>query len=175
MTEQRHYQESDAGVEWSTPRYIWQPLADALNGFTLDPASGAEATPIAAQTFTEADNGLAQDWRGDVWVNPPYSREDNPKWARKAYGEAQRSDVDTITALVPSATGSDWFQSCYATADYLTLVDHRVSFGGAESGASFDVVIASFGSFPEEYRDALAALGCIVEPRQETTQTTLET
>lgn len=46
------YAEHDTGPEWGTPEWIWRPLSEALDGFDLDPASGAEPKPIAARRFT---------------------------------------------------------------------------------------------------------------------------
>lgn len=72
MTESPPNSDSEAGVEWGTPEYVVSPLSDALDGFDLDPASGAEPVPYADERYTVEDDGLAQDWFGDVWLNPPY-------------------------------------------------------------------------------------------------------
>jgi len=156
----KHYDSHDAGPEWGTPEWIWKPLADSLGGFDLDPASGAEAAPIADTRFTVKDDGLAQDWFGDVWLNPPYGREFNRKWASKVGEEWQAGNPDTMTVLVPASMETDWFQGTYIHADYLTFLDKRVSFIGAgDTSASFPSVICSIGEFPVEYHDALSILG----------------
>ena len=155
-----------AGPEWGTPSYIWEPLSDAVGGFDLDPASGAESEPIAADRIAIEDNGLTAEWYGDVWTNPPYSRDHNPIWAEKIAYEATRSEVNSITALVVASTSSKWFQDHYTKADYLTLIDHRIRFESDDSyaGASFDNVIVSFGSFGRRYISALEELGTIYRP-----------
>lgn len=167
MSEIRHYDSLDAGVEWGTPRHIWKPLGDSLPprgqpGFTLDPASGAEPEPIARNRFTVEDDGLAQDWYGHVWLNPPYSREHNPLWGKKVLMEWRSGNVKSITALIPASTETGWFQDHYAKADMLTFLSERVNFIGAgDNGASFPSVIATFGlpALPRGYIEALEDLG----------------
>ena len=166
-----HYDSHNAGVEWATPSWIYRPLKDALNGFDLDPASGAEQTLIADHTYTKQENGLAQEWFGNVWVNPPYGSEHNEDWAKKVSAEIH--NTKTITALVPASTDTQWFQNHYAHAEYLTFIDGRVNFNG-EGPASFPSVICSFGEFNAGYVQALSTLGFVSEPQTEQTQTPMK-
>lgn len=55
-----------------TPRWVFQGLGLA---FDLDPASplgGGDFVP-ARKKLTIEDDGLAHDWHGMVWLNPPFS------------------------------------------------------------------------------------------------------
>lgn len=170
-----HYDSHNAGPEWGTPEWIWKPLANSLvNGFTLDPASGAEPSPIASNRYTVEDNGLEQEWHGHVWLNPPYGRNHNPQWGEKTKNEWQAGNVKSITALIPASTETDWFQDNYARADVLTFVDSRVKFiGGGDNGASFPSVIATFG-LEAVTRDYVSALKQIGKPYPNTQQILVE-
>ena len=57
---------------WFTPKWVFEGL-DLL--FDLDVAAPPFGVPWipARSIFTEDDDGLAQDWQGVVWCNPPYS------------------------------------------------------------------------------------------------------
>lgn len=59
-----------ATVEWYTPPYIIEVLG---NDFDLDPAAPKREWYTARKCFTKEDDGLAQDWKGFVFLNPPYS------------------------------------------------------------------------------------------------------
>lgn len=59
-----------ATVEWYTPPYIIEALG---NDFDLDPAAPKREWYTARKCFTKEDDGLAQDWKGFVFLNPPYS------------------------------------------------------------------------------------------------------
>ena len=59
--------------KWSTPQWFCDEQ-NARFWFTLDVCASAENAKCA-RYFTEADDGLAQSWRGEVcWMNPPYGR-----------------------------------------------------------------------------------------------------
>lgn len=63
-----------------TPRWIFDGLGLV---FDLDPASpvdGGDCVP-AVKKYTSADDGLAQEWHGRVWLNPPFS--ESTAWADK--------------------------------------------------------------------------------------------
>lgn len=162
MSEQPHNSDSDAGVEWGTPKKYVLPLKRTIGAFDLDPASGAEPTEYAETKYTKEDDGLAQDWFGHVWLNPPYSRPDNPKWAKKTYEEVP--NTESITALVPASTSESWWQSYYSQADLFCFVDGRIGFNGAgENGASFSSVFCIFNAqnLPHEFFVELSRMGVI--------------
>lgn len=56
--------------EWLTPPSI----IEALGVFDLDPCAPiVRPWPTAINHFTIEDDGLAQNWEGRVWCNPPYA------------------------------------------------------------------------------------------------------
>ena len=61
--------------EWWTPAELVEAARDVLGVIELDPAScaGAQATVRARRFHTLEDDGLAQEWSGAVWLNPPGS------------------------------------------------------------------------------------------------------
>lgn len=66
-----HHSTSMKEETWLTPPYIIQ----ALGPFCLDPCAATDQPWSTAVTqFTKPENGLARDWFGFVWCNPPYGR-----------------------------------------------------------------------------------------------------
>lgn len=63
------FQRSVASDEWYTPPYITK----ALGEFDLDPCA-ARGWITAKNHLYKEDDGLANEWHGRVWLNPPYSR-----------------------------------------------------------------------------------------------------
>lgn len=82
-----------------TPPLILDLVREYFGGtIYLDPAT-EPGNPTGAQFFfTEADNGLIQDWDHPVFVNPPYGRV-LQEWAEKIGLEAARGT--NIVALLP--------------------------------------------------------------------------
>ena len=69
-------------AEWHTPRRIIDCVLKVMGEIDLDPCSnakGREANVPARVHFTKHDDGLAQTWRGRVYMNPPYG-EATERW-----------------------------------------------------------------------------------------------
>lgn len=106
--------------EWLTPPHIIQ----ALGSFDLDPCSPGDRRPwdTAAQHYGIHDNGLAQPWRGRVWLNPPYGRE-TEKWL------ARLADHGNGIALIFARTETAmFFSEVWEKADALLFLRGRLHF-----------------------------------------------
>lgn len=143
--------------EWSSPPDVVRPLNEAIGGFDLDPCSGAEQSPFADETYTEDDDGLAQEWFGSVWVNPPYS--DMSSWVDKATAEAVCDGVETVVFLCKGDSSTQWWQTAAADATLITAIDGRLSFGDGENSAPFPSHIVVFGEVDSALVDALGEQG----------------
>ena len=93
------------GREWETPPEVFDPLNQEFQ-FTLDPCATA-ATAKCKHFFSEADNGLDQDWGHErVFMNPPYGRE-VAVWTRKARDSARKGAL--VVGLLPASTDLAWW------------------------------------------------------------------
>ncbi len=63
---------SSKSPKWGTPEHIVE-LARKVGYIHLDAASSPEFNTIiqALMIYTELDNGLAQEWNGNIFLNPP--------------------------------------------------------------------------------------------------------
>lgn len=108
-------------VEWWTPQAIFDALGVR---FDLDPCAppfpAAPWLPVD-QRYSLPDDGLALDWSGRVWLNPPYGRE-AASWVRKlvAHGNG--------IALVFVRSDAAWGQEAIESADAVCLIRGRLSF-----------------------------------------------
>jgi hypothetical protein len=142
-----------AGDEWNTPRHI----IDALGPFDLDPATPPQQPwPTARRRFTRADDGLLQQWRGFVWLNPPYS--DVRPWLAKL------AEHGAGIALVPASTGCRaWAASVYPAAAGVAFHIARIKFcdargSSAKYNAGFYSAFVAYGAeAAERLRTAIAA------------------
>jgi phage N-6-adenine-methyltransferase len=146
---------------WATP----QPFFDACHrifGFTLDVCATAENAKCE-RFYTEADNGLAQEWLGACWMNPPYGRTIG-KWMRKARESAQNGA--TVVCLVPARVDTRWWHD-YATHGQITFLRGRLKFGDAESSAPFPsaLVVFSKTSGRKYYKQCIACDDIFVAER----------
>lgn len=170
----KHREGSDDD-EYATPPSLWRPLARAVGGFDVDPASGAESQPIADTRYTAADDGLAQPWHGDVWCNPPFGDASSTgaskreRWLKKARTEARRDAVRSVTVLVPVYTSAQWFHDHVVAAPVLCLLGPgRLEFEAPDEdgGVSFASCVAVYGSPPGALVEALEAKGAVFRGRE---------
>jgi len=152
-------QETD---EWSSPRELVEPLDEAIGGFDLDPCSGAENSPFAAEVYTEDDDGLEQTWFGDVWVNPPYSA--MKQWTQKAVKESNREAVSSILYLCKGDSSTDWWQDAIQEANLVGTVGHRLKFGDGENSAPFASHVLVFGEVDSSVVAELSENGHVLQP-----------
>ena len=156
--------------EFATPGKIWRPLARAVDGFDLDPASGAESAPIADDRLTREDDGLVKPWYGDVFLNPPWSTNGDAsakeEWLSKVRNEIQRQEVRRIVVLLPVDTSTHWFHDHVVDADALCFVGPgRISFEGGDRNPSFGLLIAVFGPVDGELADVFDSFGAVFRGR----------
>jgi len=135
----------DTAVHFSSATDMWetpQPTFDILHaefGFEVDVCALPENAKCA-RYYTPAEDGLAQEWIGKCWMNPPYGREIG-KWVRKAYEAAQRGA--TVVCLLPARTDTAWFHD-YCKKGEVRLLRGRLKFGGSKNSAPFPSMVVIF-------------------------------
>ena len=129
---------SSATDEWATPQDFFDRL-NAEFGFTLDVCALPESAKCEAY-FTPETDGLAQDWRGVCWMNPPYGREIG-RWMRKAWESCIAGA--TVVCLVPARTDTAWWHD-FAMRGEIRYVRGRLKFGNAKNSAPFPCAVVVF-------------------------------
>lgn len=104
-------------MQWYTPRHI----LDALGPFDLDPCASPEPRPwpTAAVHMTETHDGLALDWFGMVFMNPPYGRQVGA-WMERIV------EHNHGIALVFARTDTAWFQRAAPRASAMLFLAGRI-------------------------------------------------
>ncbi len=96
----------------------------------LDPASSevANRTVKAKQFYNAEDDGLRHEWRGRVWMNPPYSSKLIRRFCAKLVESVKVGKVIAAIVLVNNATETGWFQSLAPVASACVFTSKRVRF-----------------------------------------------
>lgn len=151
---------SSATPEWYTPARILDRARQVLGTIDLDPASSAAANEdVQATTFyTQDDNGLAQPWRGNVYMNPPYGDEIG-QWVERLCTAYTSMDVESAIALLPARTDTKWFALLRDFA--LCFVRGRLKFSGSDQGAPFPSVVVYLGDDYDKFISAFGDIGDI--------------
>jgi|SRR5579885_2665591 hypothetical protein len=103
---------------WLTPRYILDPLGV----FDLDPCAAAESPGwVSRNYFTKAEDGLAREWSGRVFMNPPFSN--TVPWLKRA--SEHRNGITLVPASVESQA---WREFVWTRAACVLLLHGRTRF-----------------------------------------------
>jgi len=142
--------------DWATPQYFVDLVEKEFSlKFTLD-VCAYDHTAKAKKWFTEADDALTQEWKGNCWMNPPYGQA-IPIWLDYAYKQSQKHG-STIVCLVPARTDTVWFHTA-AQRGSLYLLKGRIAFERANGEdtehkpGAFGSVLIAFG--PDTVPDSI--------------------
>lgn len=134
---------------WETP----QDFFDKLNGifkFNLD-ACAEHSTAKVDSYFAKEDNALDKDWKGVVWCNPPYSREQKI-FISKAYEESLKGS--TVVCLIPARPETKmWQELIFKNASQVCFIKGRLKFGGVKTNAPFPSALVVFGNTKYDLSD----------------------
>lgn len=124
---------------WATPQHLFDQLNEQFR-FETDVCATAENAKCA-QFYTVEQNGLAQDWRGVCWMNPPYGRTIGA-WVKKAHDSAVQNGA-TVVCLVPARTDTKWWHE-HCMHGEITFIRGRLKFGNATNPAPFPSAVVVF-------------------------------
>lgn len=127
--------------DWLTPPEI----ISSLGRFDMDPcASQFQPWRTATHQFTIEDDGLARDWSGRVWCNPPYGPHAE-KFLKRM------SEHGNGIALIFARTETKAFQEyCWKRSSGMLFMAGRIKFrlpgGGVSGPAGAPSVLISYGA-----------------------------
>lgn len=137
-----HQPQSSKNVDWVTPRWILEPLGK----FDLDPCTPHQMPwDTAEKRLTRSHDGLACNWFGRVWLNPPFDKRSRWNFLKRM------AEHGNGIALIAASTEVKWFKEWvwgYATS--ILFLSERPYFhhpdgtkGKSNSGCS--ICLAGYG------------------------------
>lgn len=151
--------QSGGSEHWYTPLPHIEAARGVLGAIDLDPASSdiANRTVRAGRYYTVDDDGLAHDWHGRLWMNPPYGEPAGRFVAKLADHLADGSVTAAIVLVSLHAMSAQWFSPLFE--GLLCVTNGRVKFTDQEGNPgspTFGSVFAYFGPerdlFAKEFR-----------------------
>ena len=167
LNKKPHVANNSGENEWYTPKDYIDRARQVMGTIDLDPASNEIANNVvqADKYFTVADDGLAQKWSGNVWMNPPYASELIGKFSDKLIKDLP--DIDNAIVLVNNATETDWFNTLVHEASAVCFPDERVKFYAPDGRIAQPLqgqAILYYGQKTKEFIDAFGDKGWCAYP-----------
>lgn len=139
---------SSKSCEWETPQALFDKL-DSEYHFTLDVCAD-EQNHKCQQYFTIQDDGLAHEWSGRCWMNPPFGR-GIKAWVQKAYDEVQRGNAELVCCLVPVRSDTAWWHD-FCMHGEIHFIRGRIRFSNSQNNAPFPCCYVIFKRVEEGKR-----------------------
>ena len=114
---------------WSTPLSLYKQLDEEFN-FNMDPC------PLRSLT-----DGLDLDWKGNIFINPPYSNVE--AFLKKGIEELEKN-ANTLVYLLASRTDTKWFHKYIYNKAEIRFIKGRLKFGDNKNSAPFPSMIVIF-------------------------------
>lgn len=174
MSNHQLINQDSGNTEWFTPPEIIEAARTVMCKIDLDPASCSEANKIvkADRFYTKEEDGLALPWFGNVWLNHPFSKANNPKWITKLLYEYSISvatgkrNMYQACCICFAATSEKWFRpllylpQCflYRRTNYLNEAGEKVK--GVTKGS----VVTYIGPNVDRFADIFTTMGVVKVP-----------
>ena len=121
----------------------------------------------ATAFYTQSDNGLAYEWEGRVWLNPPYGRDggesNQATWSARLIEEYRAGRVTEAVLLVNAVTDRVWFAPLWDFT--ICFTDHRIRFydeSGEAGSPTHGNALIYFGEHKDRFVDAFKGFGPVV-------------
>ena len=152
--------------EWYTPKEYIEAARKVMGTIDLDPASTLLANTIvkAEQIYTIDDDGLAQEWIGNIWLNPPYAGDLIQQFVGKLSEEIHLGNVESAIVLVNNATETKWFLMLVEIAPAICFPTGRVKYWGIDGSIGMPLqgqAIIYIGDKSEAFCDEFKQFGWI--------------
>lgn len=121
-----HITNNSGNQEHYTPARFIDSARVVMGSIDLDPASNIVANEwIKARTFyTKENQGLDKEWRGNVWMNPPY----DSKSLKPLIDKLLHESIEQAVVLTNNNTDTKNGQRLLQWASAICLVSGRVRF-----------------------------------------------
>ena len=165
-----HVSRNSGNNEWYTPPQIIEAARKAMGTIELDPASSkvANKTVRAKKFFCAVDKGQSKTWKGNVWLNPPYSQPLVSEFCNAVVEAYTSKSIPAACVLTNNATETEWGQLLMSNASAVCFLTGRVKYldetGEPANTPLQGQCVCYFGTKPAVFRDAFMGLGKMLKP-----------
>ena len=153
--------------EWYTPPEYIEAARAVMGSIDLDPATSeiAQSKIRANKYLTASDDGLAHDWFGNVWLNPPYSQPAIMHFLQKLTGEYSAGNIEQAVCLTHNYTDTAWFQLAASVCEAVCFTRGRIGFlspSGEKAAPTQGQAFFYYGPNRQRFAEVFSSFGFVV-------------
>lgn len=150
-----------------TPKEYLASARTVMGAIDLDPASNpmAQENVGADRYFTVDDDGLTQEWAGNVWMNPPYTARVINRFIDKLVDHYAAGEVTQAIVLTNNNTDTSWFHQGAKAAAAVCFTAGRINFlkrDGSRSSPTNGQAFLYFGENLSAFKNEFAKHGMVM-------------
>lgn len=150
-----------------TPKEYLASARTVMGAIDLDPASNpmAQENVGADRYFTVDDDGLTQEWAGNVWMNPPYTARVINRFIDKLVDHYAAGEVTQAIVLTNNNTDTSWFHQGANAATAVCFTAGRINFlkrDGSRSSPTNGQAFLYFGENLSAFKNEFAKHGMVM-------------
>ena len=113
-----------------TPTKYIEAVREVMGGIDLDPASNtyAQKTVKAEGWYDEDEDGLLQEWKGRVFLNPPYAYPTVKHFIERLCAEFEAEKVTAAILLTNNNTDTAWWHLAARSSAAVCFTAGRINF-----------------------------------------------
>jgi len=156
----------DSGnFEWYTPIELVNAARDVMGSIDLDPSSSETANKQIQATRFYSEDGLNKPWFGNIWMNHPFSRTNNPLWIKHlvAVYESGILKGKQACCITFAATSEKWFRSLlnYPQCFIHGRTNYYLPNGKKKTGVTKGSVITYLGHNNDGFKRVFSRFGTV--------------
>jgi phage N-6-adenine-methyltransferase len=153
-------------VEWYTPKQYIDAAVKVMGSIDLDPCTSELAqNTVQAETFyTIETDGLSKDWKGNVWLNPPYAAALIRQFVDKLLAHLDDGSVKQAIMLTHNNADTAWFHKAAMRCQSVCFTRGRVKFydeKGQGNSPTHGHVFIYFGKRTKRFESVFSEFGWI--------------
>lgn len=150
-----------------TPKEYLASARTVMGAIDLDPASNpmAQENVGADRYFTVDDDGLTQEWAGNVWMNPPYTARVINRFIDKLVDHYEAGEVTQAIVLTNNNTDTSWFHQGANAAAAVCFTAGRINFlkrDGSRSSPTNGQAFLYFGDNLSAFKNEFSKHGMVM-------------
>ena len=154
----------DSGnFEYYTPIEFPDAAGEVMGSIDLDPASSKQANEQIKALRFYSEDGLNKPWFGNVWMNHPFSRSNNPLWISHLVNWYESRNGLQACCITFAATSEVWFRPLLAYPQ--CFIHGRTNYylpdGTKKKGVTKGSVITYLGENTEKFKEVFSQFGTV--------------